>query len=69
MLDEVNYDVLAVELSSFQLHWTNSLALHSAAVLNVAPDHLELDHASDARRAGPANGAAPSRSRAGMTRR
>src|SRR5690606_31030220 len=41
VLDEVNYDVLAVELSSFQLHWTNSLALHSAAVLNVAPDHLE----------------------------
>jgi len=30
-----------VELSSFQLHWTNSLSLHSAAVLNVAPDHLE----------------------------
>lgn len=41
VLDEVAYDVLAVELSSFQLHWTNSLALHSAAVLNVAPDHLE----------------------------
>jgi UDP-N-acetylmuramoylalanine--D-glutamate ligase len=41
VLDEVSYDVLAVELSSFQLHWTNSLALHSAAVLNVAPDHLE----------------------------
>ncbi|MFZ0529757.1 MAG: UDP-N-acetylmuramoyl-L-alanine--D-glutamate ligase [Propionicimonas sp.] len=41
VLDEVDYDVLAVELSSFQLHWTNSLSLHSAAVLNVAPDHLE----------------------------
>ncbi|MGC3954234.1 MAG: UDP-N-acetylmuramoyl-L-alanine--D-glutamate ligase [Propionicimonas sp.] len=41
VLDEVRYDVLAVELSSFQLHWTNSLSLHSAAVLNVAPDHLE----------------------------
>ncbi len=41
VLDEVTYDVLAVELSSFQLHWTNSLSLHSAAVLNVAPDHLE----------------------------
>jgi UDP-N-acetylmuramoylalanine--D-glutamate ligase len=41
VLDEVNYDVLAVELSSFQLHWTSSLSLHSAAVLNVAPDHLE----------------------------
>lgn len=41
VLDEVHYDVLAVELSSFQLHWTNSLSLHSAAVLNVAEDHLE----------------------------
>jgi UDP-N-acetylmuramoylalanine--D-glutamate ligase len=41
VLDEVSYDVLAVELSSFQLHWTNSLSLHSAAVLNVAEDHLE----------------------------
>jgi UDP-N-acetylmuramoylalanine--D-glutamate ligase len=41
VLDEVSYDVLAVELSSFQLHWTNSLSLHSSAVLNFAPDHLE----------------------------
>ncbi len=41
VLDEVTYDVLAVELSSFQLHWTHSLSLHSAAVLNLAPDHLE----------------------------
>ncbi len=24
-----------------QLHWSSSLALHSAAVLNVQPDHLE----------------------------
>lgn len=35
------YDVYAVELSSFQLHWTHTLALHSAAVLNVEQDHLE----------------------------
>jgi UDP-N-acetylmuramoylalanine--D-glutamate ligase len=41
VLDDVSYDVLAVELSSFQLHWTNSVSLHSAAVLNLAPDHLE----------------------------
>lgn len=41
LLDDVPYDVLAVELSSFQLHWTHTLALHSAAVLNVEPDHLE----------------------------
>lgn len=41
VLDDTPYDVLAVELSSFQLHWTNSLALHSAVVTNVQPDHLE----------------------------
>lgn len=41
VLDEVSYDVLAVELSSFQLHWTSSLSMHSAVVLNLAPDHLE----------------------------
>jgi UDP-N-acetylmuramoylalanine--D-glutamate ligase len=41
VLDPEPYDVLAVELSSHQLHWSHSLALHSAAVLNVAPDHLE----------------------------
>lgn len=41
VLDEVEYDVLAVELSSFQLHWCHSLSLHSAAVLNIEADHLE----------------------------
>lgn len=39
--DEVPYDAFAVELSSFQLHWTHSLELHSAVVLNIHPDHLE----------------------------
>lgn len=39
--DEVDYDVFAVELSSFQLHWAHSLSLHSAAVLNLHADHLE----------------------------
>ncbi|MET1004906.1 MAG: UDP-N-acetylmuramoyl-L-alanine--D-glutamate ligase [Propionibacteriaceae bacterium] len=47
VLDPEPYDVLAVELSSHQLHWSNSLALHSATVLNVAPDHLEW-HGSEA---------------------
>jgi UDP-N-acetylmuramoylalanine--D-glutamate ligase len=41
VLDPEPYDVLAVELSSHQLHWSNSLALHSAAVLNLQADHLE----------------------------
>ncbi|MER6623464.1 UDP-N-acetylmuramoyl-L-alanine--D-glutamate ligase, partial [Streptomyces sp. NPDC000931] len=35
------HDVLAVELSSFQLHWSNSVRPHAATVLNVAPDHLD----------------------------
>ena len=35
------YDVLALELSSYQLHWTHTVAARSAAVLNVAPDHLD----------------------------
>ncbi|RNL79724.1 UDP-N-acetylmuramoyl-L-alanine--D-glutamate ligase [Nocardioides marmorisolisilvae] len=35
------YDVLAVELSSFQLHYTSSMRAHSAAVLNIAEDHLD----------------------------
>lgn len=38
---EEKYDVLAVELSSYQLHWAPSLRAHSAAVLNIAPDHLD----------------------------
>ncbi|MEV2249057.1 UDP-N-acetylmuramoyl-L-alanine--D-glutamate ligase [Streptomyces sp. NPDC050147] len=38
---EEPYDVLAVELSSYQLHWAPSLRAHSATVLNLAPDHLD----------------------------
>ncbi|MEU5085867.1 UDP-N-acetylmuramoyl-L-alanine--D-glutamate ligase [Streptomyces sp. NPDC021356] len=41
VLGEERYDVLAVELSSYQLHWAPSLRAHSAAVLNLAPDHLD----------------------------
>jgi UDP-N-acetylmuramoylalanine--D-glutamate ligase len=35
------YDVLAVELSSFQLHSTSSVRPRASACLNVAPDHLD----------------------------
>jgi len=38
---ETPYDVFAVELSSFQLHYARSVACESAAVLNVAEDHLD----------------------------
>ena len=34
-------EVFAVELSSFQLHFTHSMAAQAAAVLNVAPDHID----------------------------
>ncbi|NEA18321.1 UDP-N-acetylmuramoyl-L-alanine--D-glutamate ligase [Streptomyces halstedii] len=42
------YDVLAVELSSYQLHWSPSLRADSAAVLNLAPDHLDWHGSMDA---------------------
>ena len=48
ILDEVTYDCLAVELSSFQLHWMNSVSLHSAVVLNLDPDHLQWYESSSA---------------------
>jgi UDP-N-acetylmuramoylalanine--D-glutamate ligase len=35
------YDTIAVELSSFQLHWSSSIAPAAAAVLNVADDHTD----------------------------
>ena len=35
------YDVIAVELSSFQLHWQRSVSPVASACLNVAPDHLD----------------------------
>jgi UDP-N-acetylmuramoylalanine--D-glutamate ligase len=35
------YDTVAVELSSFQLHWSTTLAPQVAAVLNVADDHTD----------------------------
>ena len=41
VMDPTPYDVFAVELSSFQLHYTESMEAESAAVLNVAPDHLD----------------------------
>ncbi len=35
------FDAVAVELSSFQLHWSSSIAPAAAAVLNVADDHVD----------------------------
>ena len=35
------YEFLIVELSSFQLHWTSTLQLDAAALLNIDDDHLD----------------------------
>ncbi|MCD0444529.1 UDP-N-acetylmuramoyl-L-alanine--D-glutamate ligase [Glycomyces sp. A-F 0318] len=42
------FDVIAVELSSYQLHWSSSLAPTAGAVLNLAPDHLDWHGSFDA---------------------
>ncbi|MEU5156190.1 UDP-N-acetylmuramoyl-L-alanine--D-glutamate ligase [Glycomyces sp. NPDC021274] len=42
------FDVLAVELSSHQLHWSSELAPTAGAVLNLAPDHLDWHGGFDA---------------------
>jgi UDP-N-acetylmuramoylalanine--D-glutamate ligase len=36
-----SFDAVAVELSSFQLHWSSSIAPAAACVLNVADDHVD----------------------------
>jgi UDP-N-acetylmuramoylalanine--D-glutamate ligase len=41
VLDPQPYDVLAVELSSFQLHWSSTVHPAAGALLNLAPDHLD----------------------------
>jgi UDP-N-acetylmuramoylalanine--D-glutamate ligase len=41
VLADPPYDVLAVELSSFQLHSAPSVRPAAAALLNLAPDHLD----------------------------
>jgi UDP-N-acetylmuramoylalanine--D-glutamate ligase len=41
-------EVLAVELSSFQLHWTSTVDVAVGAILNVSPDHLDWHGSFDA---------------------
>ncbi|MDK9345331.1 hypothetical protein FAM22021_002199 [Propionibacterium freudenreichii] len=51
--DPAGYDVLAVELSSFQLHWFGipELLYSARAALNLHADHLEwYSYAGDNRR-------------------
>jgi len=48
VIAEEQYEVLAVELSSFQLFWTESLSPLAATVLNIAPDHVDWHGSLDA---------------------
>jgi UDP-N-acetylmuramoylalanine--D-glutamate ligase len=48
VLAQPSYDVIAVELSSFQLHWSRELAPDVGVVLNIAPDHLDWHGSLDA---------------------
>jgi UDP-N-acetylmuramoylalanine--D-glutamate ligase len=36
-----DYNFIAAELSSFQLHWASEIALDGAVVTNLAPDHID----------------------------
>ena len=43
-----SYDYLVLELSSFQLHWAKQAQFVSAAILNIADDHLDWHGTFDA---------------------
>ncbi|KAB1660106.1 UDP-N-acetylmuramoyl-L-alanine--D-glutamate ligase [Pseudoclavibacter chungangensis] len=48
--DPAGFDVLVVELSSYQLHSTHSLAPLASVVLNIADDHLDWHGSAEAYR-------------------
>jgi UDP-N-acetylmuramoylalanine--D-glutamate ligase len=41
VIDALEHEVLAVELSSFQLHWAPSVRPAAGVLLNIAEDHLD----------------------------
>ncbi|WP_035902772.1 UDP-N-acetylmuramoyl-L-alanine--D-glutamate ligase [Knoellia subterranea] len=41
IMDPEPFDAIAVELSSFQLHWSDSIRPQASACLNIAPDHVD----------------------------
>ncbi|MBK4347755.1 UDP-N-acetylmuramoyl-L-alanine--D-glutamate ligase [Lacisediminihabitans changchengi] len=49
--DPLGWDVLVVELSSFQLHYLDSMSAWSAVCLNIAEDHLDWHGSAEAYRA------------------
>ena len=52
--DDEEYEFFAVELSSFQLHWTYSLSPLASVVLNVADDHVDWHGSFEAYKAAKA---------------
>jgi UDP-N-acetylmuramoylalanine--D-glutamate ligase len=48
VLHSDNYDYLILELSSFQLHWIEDAQFISAAILNIADDHIDWHGSFDA---------------------
>ena len=44
---EENFDYLALELSSFQLDWSQHAQYEAVALLNIAPDHLDWHESFD----------------------
>ncbi|HEY9497752.1 MAG TPA: UDP-N-acetylmuramoyl-L-alanine--D-glutamate ligase [Terrimesophilobacter sp.] len=49
--DPAGFDVLVIELSSFQLHYTHWISPFASACLNVADDHLDWHGSAQAYRA------------------
>ncbi|MEO6944218.1 MAG: UDP-N-acetylmuramoyl-L-alanine--D-glutamate ligase [Lacisediminihabitans sp.] len=52
--DPSGFEILVVELSSFQLHYADSISAHSSVCLNLADDHLDWHGSADAYRAAKA---------------
>ncbi|MCU1514652.1 MAG: UDP-N-acetylmuramoyl-L-alanyl-D-glutamate synthetase [Microbacteriaceae bacterium] len=46
--DPTGFDVLVVELSSFQLHYLHSMSAWSSVCLNISDDHLDWHGSADA---------------------
>ncbi|MHA7190835.1 UDP-N-acetylmuramoyl-L-alanine--D-glutamate ligase [Arthrobacter sp. MDT2-16] len=53
--DPQGYDFLAVELSSFQLHWAHSISPLASVCLNIAEDHVDWHGSYEAYRAAKAS--------------
>jgi len=41
VVGDVDFDFLVLELSSFQLHWSELPEFHASAILNIADDHTD----------------------------